>query len=136
MFGRRKPVPAVPQPEIPAQTPAPASIRDLSVGELRALQTEIVALLAQKEAQARLDFKREFLDRMIELNLTLDDLKPEKPKTERKKRDLPIRYRDPENPENTWTGVGKPKRWLQEKLDQGRALDEFAIENEDGLPTS
>jgi len=133
MFGRRKPVPALPPPEIPAQTPTAASIHDLSIAELRALQTEIVALLAQKEAQARLDFKREFLDRMIELNLTLDDLKPEKPKAERKKRDLPIRYRDPENPENTWTGVGKPKRWLQEKLDQGRALDEFAAPAE---PTS
>jgi DNA-binding protein H-NS len=37
------------------------------------------------------------------------------------------RYRNPDNPDETWSGLGKPKKWLQEKLDQGRALEEFAV---------
>jgi DNA-binding protein H-NS len=49
-------------------------------------------------------------------------------KKPRKKRDLVIRYRDPENPENTWTGMGKTKKWLQEKLDAGHSLEEFAVQ--------
>lgn len=137
MFGRRKPQPALPQPpEVIAQEPAPFRLHDLSIGELRTLQTEIAALLTEKEAQARIDFKREFVDRMGELGLTLDDLRPERQKKERKKRDLTVRFRDPENPENTWIGVGKPKRWLQDKLDQGHALEEFAVEAQDSQSAS
>ena len=38
-----------------------------------------------------------------------------------------VRYRNPDNPEETWSGRGKPKKWLQEKLDQGRTIDEFSV---------
>jgi DNA-binding protein H-NS len=50
------------------------------------------------------------------------------PKKDRKKRELPPKYINPDNPAETWTGIGKPKKWLQEKLDAGRALDDFAIQ--------
>jgi DNA-binding protein H-NS len=36
-----------------------------------------------------------------------------------------IKYRDPANPANTWTGKGKQPKWLQEKLDQGASKDQF-----------
>ena len=48
-------------------------------------------------------------------------------KPARKKRMVRIKYRDPDNPEDTWSGIGKRKKWLQRYLDQGRALDEFAV---------
>ena len=44
-----------------------------------------------------------------------------------KKRAARIKYRDPEAPENTWTGKGRPPKWIQEKLDQGASKDEFLI---------
>lgn len=37
------------------------------------------------------------------------------------------RYRDPANPENTWTGRGMPARWLANYEAQGRSRDEFKI---------
>jgi DNA-binding protein H-NS len=37
-----------------------------------------------------------------------------------------VRYRDPENPKNTWAGRGRKPKWLQEKLEQGRKLEDFA----------
>ena len=46
----------------------------------------------------------------------------------RKKRSARIKYRDPENAENTWTGKGRPPKWMQEKLDQGAIKDEFLIQ--------
>ena len=46
----------------------------------------------------------------------------------RRKRAARAKYRDPENAENTWTGRGKPPKWLQEKLDQGASKDEFLIQ--------
>lgn len=44
----------------------------------------------------------------------------------RKRKPAPrIRYRDPERPENTWTGKGAPPKWLQDKLDQGASKEQF-----------
>ena len=92
------------------------------------MQSDIAALLAQKEAQARVDFKRDFVDRMSELGLTLDDLRPEKPKKERKKREAKPKYRHPYDPALTWGGRGHPPIWMQEFLAQGRQPEECVIE--------
>lgn len=37
------------------------------------------------------------------------------------------KYRDPANPENTWTGRGKQPRWLAAYTGEGRALEDFLI---------
>lgn len=39
-----------------------------------------------------------------------------------------VKFRDPENPENTWTGLGRRPQWLNEKLDSGvYELQDFSI---------
>lgn len=51
-----------------------------------------------------------------------------KPKREeRKKREAKIRYRNPDDANETWTGIGKPKKWLKQKLDAGATLEDFAV---------
>ncbi|EHC71378.1 H-NS family nucleoid-associated regulatory protein [Enterobacter asburiae] len=37
------------------------------------------------------------------------------------------RYRDPANPANTWTGVGRRPKWLVELLEKGVDLDDLKI---------
>ena len=37
------------------------------------------------------------------------------------------KYRDPSNPENTWTGRGKQPRWLAAHTSEGRDLQDFLI---------
>lgn len=37
------------------------------------------------------------------------------------------RYRDPANPENTWSGRGLPAKWLASYEAQGRSRDEFKV---------
>ena len=39
----------------------------------------------------------------------------------------PILYRDPANPENVWSGRGRPARWLAAYEEQGRTRDEFKV---------
>lgn len=39
-----------------------------------------------------------------------------------------IKYRDPNNPENIWSGRGpKPPKWLKAYLDQGMKKEEFEV---------
>ena len=86
--------------------------------ELKALRDKIDGILAQQYEQARTSFQEEFLDRMHAFGLSLDDLRPHNPqkvkKTRRKKTaTIEVKYRDPANAQNTWTGRGQPKKWLK-----------------------
>lgn len=40
---------------------------------------------------------------------------------------VPPKYRDPANPENTWTGRGKQPRWLAAYTGNGRKVEDFLI---------
>lgn len=40
---------------------------------------------------------------------------------------VPPKYRNPANPEQTWTGRGKQPRWLAEEVAKGRKPEEFLI---------
>ncbi|MFZ5467265.1 MAG: H-NS family nucleoid-associated regulatory protein [Pseudomonadota bacterium] len=37
------------------------------------------------------------------------------------------KYRDPSNPEQTWTGRGQKPVWLRERLEKGARLEDFLI---------
>lgn len=39
----------------------------------------------------------------------------------------PPKFRNPKNPEETWKGKGRKPTWLQDLLDKGHKLEEFAI---------
>ncbi|WP_077037181.1 H-NS family nucleoid-associated regulatory protein [Pelomonas sp. KK5] len=40
-----------------------------------------------------------------------------------------VLYRDPANPENTWSGRGQPARWLSQYVAEGRQREEFRVES-------
>lgn len=40
---------------------------------------------------------------------------------------VPIRYRNPENLNETWTGRGKKPRWLVAKLEIGYNIEDFEV---------
>lgn len=50
------------------------------------------------------------------------------PEPRKVRRALKVRYRDPENQHSTWTGRGRPPKWLQEKLDAGADKEAFRVQ--------
>ena len=69
--------------------------------------------------------------RKARIPVTRIELVPLNAQTQAGKSNADAKYRDPDNPFHTWTGVGKRPKWLRAYLDQGRRLDEFLIEKED-----
>lgn len=60
----------------------------------------------------------------------LDTPAPDKATTKRKRRKLGTvepKYRDPDNPRNTWSGRGSQPRWLAEKVKRGRHATDFLV---------
>ena len=39
----------------------------------------------------------------------------------------PAKFRNPENPDETWSGRGRKPRWLVDAESAGRTADEFAV---------
>lgn len=94
--------------------------KSLAFDELRSLHREIGALIAQRRHEALEQLKQQ----IAVLGFSVDDLTPKKRKSTA---GSAAKYRDPETPDNTWSGRGKQPAWLRDKLDQGHALEEFAL---------
>ena len=94
--------------------------RALPYDELQTLHREIGTLLEQRRQEAFEQLKQQ----IAVLGFSVDDLVPKK---KRARASSTIRYRDPDVPENVWSGRGKRPAWLRDKLDQGYPLDQFLI---------
>lgn len=44
-----------------------------------------------------------------------------------KMRSVAIKYRNPENPSETWTGRGRKPNWLSAKLSKGAKIEQFTV---------
>ena len=82
---------------------------------VRALIFQVEQTLSQPE---HISFAKNVMQ-LIESNLKLKKII--------KKQSAPIKYIDPDNCKNTWTGRGKKPAWLKEKLDQGFPESQFEV---------
>jgi DNA-binding protein H-NS len=83
----------------------PSSIESMSYAELAQMQTRIERLKIEKQNALR----QRILAMVKEHGFEIQDLFG---KTRNGKGSVAIKYRDPQNPENTWTGRGRMPRWM------------------------
>lgn len=95
----------------------------LSLEELRALQAAITEEIQRRQNKA--SAVEALLAQMREKGLTVADLDLLRTKKPGKKAD--IKFADPDNPQNSWTGRGKKPVWLANALEAGKSLDDFKV---------
>ena len=104
-------------------------ISELSVEELKRLQVEAEALIVSKKDQAIEDAYDQIVAIADGLGFSIEELlelgEQKRKKTTRKA--VEPRYRNKNNPEQTWTGRGKQPRWLVAELEKGAKLEDFLI---------
>ena len=104
-------------------------ISKLSVEELTRLQVEAEALIVSKKDQAIEDAYDQIVAIADGLGFSIEELlelgEQKRKKTTRKA--VEPRYRNKNNPEDTWTGRGKQPRWLVAELEKGAKLEDFLI---------
>lgn len=111
---------------------AEVDIEQLSVEELRAHIAQAQRLLDGKVNEERDRVLQNAEHELAKLGLTLADAVGRAGRSapaaapERGKRQLKPKFRHPENPGTTWSGVGRKPKWVREAEETGR-LDEIRI---------
>ena len=87
----------------------------MSTDELWSLHVEVSQLLQQRIQTEKLRLE----ERLKLLRAPVSDRRPYPP--------VPPKYRNPDQPSETWAGRGKQPRWLVAQLGSGKRIDDFRI---------
>ena len=109
---------------------ASIDLESLDIEQLPELLAKAQTELASREKQGRMDLRAELERRAAVEGYKMADLFPElgaaSSSGARGKR--PAKYRDPQNPEQTWGGRGRTPKWVQAILDE-RGIDMAAFKS-------
>ena len=91
----------------------------LSYGELAEVRNRVDRLMVEKRNSARDELRQKVTALVKEHGLSVQDLFGRG-----RKGAVAVKYRDPKNPQNTWTGRGRMPRWLTAAMKGGKAKKE------------
>ena len=86
--------------------------------------------LASREKQNRKDLRAELERRVAGEGYKMADIFPElgAASSSSARRKWPAKYRNPQNPDTTWSGLGRTPKWVQAILDE-RGIDRAAFKS-------
>ena len=110
---------------------ADIDLSGLDIDQLTDLVGKAQAEMASRERQRRKDLRNEIERRVAADGYKLDDIFPELgtakgARVGRQKR--PPKYRNPQNPDDTWSGIGRTPKWVQAILEE-RGIDAPAFKS-------
>lgn len=119
--------------------PSEINLSDSSIGELQSLLGKVQDVIEVKQRQEIIDLYESFesqaknmgFENLEDLHAKYVEYKAEMKKTKTRSPVEPV-YRNKNNPSETWTGRGKPSRWLvaiakERGVTVESILDEFRI---------
>jgi len=96
-------------------------LEKMSYAELAKMQADIERLKVEKQNAERATLRQRLTDMAKQAGFEIQDLFG---RGRKGKGSVAPKYRDPNNPENTWTGRGRPPRWLAAATKGGKAKKE------------
>ena len=101
-------------------------LQELSATELQAMISNAEKALKNIQLNKRKEVIIQIKDLAASIGVTVDIHEGDK-KVVRKGNKVAIKYRDPNNAQNTWTGRGVMPIWLRDLLSSGRDRSEFQV---------
>ena len=96
-------------------------IDKMNYAELAQLRTQIDRMMVEKQNAERVALRQKLADMAKEHGLSLEEVLG---KGRKGKGSVAPKYRDPKNPDNTWTGRGRMPRWMVAATKGGKAKKE------------
>jgi DNA-binding protein H-NS len=101
------------------------SLDNMSYAQLAQMQARIERLKIEKQNAERAELRERIVAMVKEAGFELQDIFG---KGRKGKGSVVVKYRDPQNPENTWTGRGRMPRWMVAATKGGKAKkEEFLV---------
>ena len=97
------------------------SLETMSYAELAGMETRIARLKIEKQNAERAALRERVIAMVKEHGFEISDLFG---KGGKGKGSVAVKYRDPHNPENTWTGRGRMPRWMAAATKGGKVKKE------------
>ena len=112
---------------------ADIDLSGLNIDQLTELVAKAQTEVASREGKRRKDLRNELERRIDAAGYKLGDIFPELASgttsgSQRQKR--PAKYRNPQNPDQTWSGIGRSPKWVQAILSE-RGIEVAAFK---GIP--
>jgi DNA-binding protein H-NS len=85
------------------------NLEKMSYAQLLALRSQVDRLMAEKQTSERAALRQKMAEMAETAGMSLDALFG---KGRKGKGSVAPKYRDPKDPENTWTGRGRMPRWM------------------------
>ncbi len=99
---------------------------NLSPKDLKEVQDRAHAAERSFQAQRKAEARQELIDHAASKGFTLAELYGGKPSSH-KSHTVAIKYQDPDNSSDTWTGRGRKPNWLVAKINKGGTLENFEL---------
>jgi DNA-binding protein H-NS len=110
--------------------PVVGSLKSMSVDQLSNLQAQVEAALSAKVVEERRELEAK-LSQLSRLSAgggaRTNGRGPGRGGLSLRGRTVAAKYRNPENPSETWAGRGLKPRWLTAAMKSGKKLEDFAI---------
>jgi DNA-binding protein H-NS len=103
------------------------NLTDMSEAELNSVIENARKALKEKQESKRKEVLSKIKELAGSIGVNIEISESGAKSSSRKGSSVPIKYRDPSNSNNKWTGRGMKPKWLKELLDQGRNLKDFEI---------
>jgi DNA-binding protein H-NS len=98
-----------------------SDVDKMSYAELADMETQIARLKIEKQNAERLELRQKLTDMAKQQGFDIHELFA---KGRRGKGTVAVKYRDPKNRANTWTGRGRMPRWMAAATKGGKAKKE------------
>lgn len=102
----------------------------LSLSELQVLRVKVDEEIEQRRQDVRKEGLEKIKSIAAEYGLTPEEIKllnAGKSGSAAKRGPVPIKYRDPKNPQNVWTGRGRQPKWVRAHVESGGDLQALVI---------
>ena len=115
-------------------------LKSMSVQELKSLSKKVERELAGRDKRQRKEALKVVRDKAKAMGYSLDELRPggEGGKTvtpsdttprPKSRAPAPPKYRNKDNPEQTWSGRGRPPAWIKEAREKGIDIETMRIKD-------
>ncbi|MCG2635426.1 MAG: H-NS histone family protein [Gammaproteobacteria bacterium] len=98
------------------------NLKELSIDELNSVIQGAEAAIKDKQRQQRSSVVKQIRDLAASIGMSVE-LRTEK----KVRQSLPPKYRNPENPAETWKGRGPKPKWLKAAVAKGKSMDDLLI---------